>query len=106
MVVFPEGTRTADGSIGRLRPGVLSMAVRAHVPIVPAAIDGAFEAWPRGRAPWFHPIAVRYGRAISPDECEAMTRVELAARLRADLLALQSALRRRAVHAAGGSAVR
>ena len=51
LVVFPEGTRTSDGKIAPLRPGILAIAERADVPIVPAVIEGAFEAWPRGSTP-------------------------------------------------------
>lgn len=103
LAVFPEGTRTEDGGIGPLRPGVLAMAVRANVPIVPAAIDGAFAAWPRGRLPRIHPIAVQYGRAIRPEEYRKMSRAELAARLRTDVVALRTALKRRAIRDRGVS---
>ncbi len=49
LVLFPEGTRTRDGSVGAFQPGFAMVASLARVPIVPAAIDGAFEAWPRSR---------------------------------------------------------
>jgi 1-acyl-sn-glycerol-3-phosphate acyltransferase len=39
---------------------------RAGVPIVPAAIDGSFAAWPRGRKlPRFHPIHVLFGPPLN-----------------------------------------
>lgn len=47
VVFFPEGTRTLDGSIGELHPGAVIAAQRAGAPVVPAVIDGAFNAWPR-----------------------------------------------------------
>jgi 1-acyl-sn-glycerol-3-phosphate acyltransferase len=47
VLMFPEGTRTRDGSISRLHGGPVTIAVRAGVPVVPMVIDGAFEAWPR-----------------------------------------------------------
>ena len=49
VLVFPEGTRSSDGELGELKSGILNLARRAQVPLVPAAIEGAFEAWPRGR---------------------------------------------------------
>jgi len=58
VLVFPEGTRTRDGSIGRLQEGPVVMAARAGVPIVPMVIDGAFEAWPRS-SPLPHPARIR-----------------------------------------------
>jgi 1-acyl-sn-glycerol-3-phosphate acyltransferase len=69
VLVFPEGTRTRDGSIRRLQAGPVLLARRAGVPILPVVIDGAFEAWPRTRLlPRPHPIRVACGRPLSPDE--------------------------------------
>jgi 1-acyl-sn-glycerol-3-phosphate acyltransferase len=47
LLVFPEGTRTGDGSIGRMKPGIGMLAERAAVPIVPVLIDGAYEMLPK-----------------------------------------------------------
>ena len=47
VVVFPEGTRTRDGEIGRFRPGFTALASRSGAAILPVAIEGAFAAWPR-----------------------------------------------------------
>jgi 1-acyl-sn-glycerol-3-phosphate acyltransferase len=43
VVVFPEGHRTTDGSVGVFRPGVFRMARDFGVPIVPISMTGAFE---------------------------------------------------------------
>ncbi len=50
VVVFAEGTRTRDGRIGPMLPGVAVLAQRAAAWTVPVLIDGAFEAWPRTAA--------------------------------------------------------
>lgn len=77
--VFPEGTRTVDGSLGVFRAGAVVAARRAGVPIVPAAICGAFEAWPRTRKlPRPGPIRVRFGAPIPPDAEHAIERVRQA----------------------------
>ncbi len=55
LLVFPEGTRTRDGRIGRMKAGIRLLAERAAVPIVPVLIDGAYQIWPKGR-PIFHPL--------------------------------------------------
>ena len=69
VVTFPEGTRTLDGSIGPMHPGVVLLARKAGVPLVPAVILGAFQAWPRhARLPHPHPIVVAYGEPIAADE--------------------------------------
>jgi 1-acyl-sn-glycerol-3-phosphate acyltransferase len=47
VVLFPEATRTRDGTIGDINANSLALAQRAGAAIVPTVIDGAFEAWPR-----------------------------------------------------------
>jgi 1-acyl-sn-glycerol-3-phosphate acyltransferase len=62
VLVFPEGTRTSDGRIGEMKPGVVSMAQRAGCPIVPVAIRGGFSVWPRHRAlPGMGQVKVAFG---------------------------------------------
>jgi len=41
--VFPEGTRTPDGSLGEFKDGVFRMALQFGVPIVPVSVVGAFQ---------------------------------------------------------------
>jgi 1-acyl-sn-glycerol-3-phosphate acyltransferase len=43
LLVFPEGTRSRDGTIGEGRPGVGMMALAASVPIVPAYLRGTLR---------------------------------------------------------------
>jgi len=47
MGIFPEGERTWDGEMLPLRRGVVRFLLSAGVPIVPAAVSGAFENQPR-----------------------------------------------------------
>src|SRR4051812_8155939 len=47
--IFPEGTRTLTGEIDAIQPGVALVIRRAHVPVIPAVIDGSFKAWPKGQ---------------------------------------------------------
>jgi 1-acyl-sn-glycerol-3-phosphate acyltransferase len=48
LVVFPEGTRSADGSIGEFKPGAFFLAQRSGAPVVPVYIDGGNRALPKG----------------------------------------------------------
>jgi 1-acyl-sn-glycerol-3-phosphate acyltransferase len=48
VLVFPEGSRTLDGSIGEAAPGIGLIAAKSGVPIQPVRIRGACEALPRG----------------------------------------------------------
>lgn len=91
LLMFPEGTRTRDGRLGPFRTGVAAIAVRTGVPVLPAAVAGAFECWPRTRKlPRAGRAAVAYGRPIEP---AGMSPEELTARLRAEVGRLQASLR-------------
>lgn len=73
VLVFPEGERSHDGSLGRAQPGVGLIAVKAGVPIQPIRIRGAHEALPRGSG------RIRLARiqlSIGPAFC--LTEAELA----------------------------
>ncbi len=41
VFVFPEGTRSLDGSLARFRAGTFMMAIESGLPVVPVAIDGS-----------------------------------------------------------------
>lgn len=43
MVIFPEGTRSADGKVGEFKAGSLKMATKSKVPIIPITIDGTID---------------------------------------------------------------
>jgi 1-acyl-sn-glycerol-3-phosphate acyltransferase len=69
VVIFPEGTRTHDGQVGHFRPGFTALAARSGAAILPAAIDGSFQAWPRSkRLPRLAQIRVHYGEPIPAAE--------------------------------------
>lgn len=48
FVIFPEGKLTRDGSVGEFGRGTSIVIQRAGRPVVPIAIDGAFDALPGG----------------------------------------------------------
>lgn len=48
VVVFPEGTRSADGSVGHFKRGSFSLAIEAGVPVVPVSLLGVKDVIPRG----------------------------------------------------------
>jgi 1-acyl-sn-glycerol-3-phosphate acyltransferase len=80
LVVFPTGTRSRDGSVGRLRPGAAILAAQHGLPIVPVHISGTRAAMPVGSG-WMsrpvgggrlarHRIGVTFGApiAVAPDD--------------------------------------
>lgn len=72
VVIFPEGTRTRDGQIAAFRPGFTALAVRTGSSILPAAIEGAYQAWPRSQLlPRRHPVHIRFGQPILAEELKS-----------------------------------
>jgi len=48
VIIFPEGTRTRDGSLGKFKRGSLMAALKSGAPVVPIAIAGSYDIQPRG----------------------------------------------------------
>jgi len=64
--VFPEGTRSKTGELGKPEPGIGMIALKAGVPIIPAAIVGTNKAFRDG---WALPqFVIRYGKPIYINE--------------------------------------
>ena len=62
LTIYPEGGRTETGEIGKIEKGVALVVRKARVPVVPVAIDGAFEAFPIHRKMFrSFPIRMLYG---------------------------------------------
>ena len=96
VAVFAEGTRTRDGRIGPLLPGVSLLIQRGAEWTVPVVIDGALECWPRWQAlPLPGSVAVRYGRPIHKSEAAGLAPEELLGRIRREMIEIQADMRRR-----------
>ena len=67
LAVFPEGTRSRDGALQRVREGVGMLALRSGALVLPVAVVDSDLMWPRGRLlPRFgRKVTVRYGTAFS-----------------------------------------
>lgn len=92
VLMFPEGTRSRDGSLGPLKPGVAAIAIRCGVAILPVCIEGAHECWPRTRLlPLPGRVAVAFGESL---ESRGQTPEGLTRRLREEIEKLQQFLRR------------
>jgi long-chain acyl-CoA synthetase len=72
--LFPEGERSIDGTVKKFKKGAAILSQHLGVPIVPVAINGVFEIWPRNRRlewrrllPWSgHRVTVSFGPPIPP----------------------------------------
>ena len=83
VTLFPEGTRSPDGELGPLKPGIAVLVTRAGVPIVPVGLAGTFELWPRSRLfPVPHPVRIHYGPAIYPEDLSGMETTAITAMIR------------------------
>jgi long-chain acyl-CoA synthetase len=49
LILYPEGERSIDGTPRIFKKGAAILSIHLQVPIVPIAIDGFYEAWPRGK---------------------------------------------------------
>ena len=73
LVLFPEGERSIDGTVKKFKKGAPILAQHLGVPIVPVAIKGVYELWPRGRGinwrlvwPWSgHRIQIVIGKPMT-----------------------------------------
>lgn len=66
LLLFPEGTRAADGSVREPQAGIGFLAAKLDVPIIPAFVKGTYDALPKG-AKFIRPkkISIYFGRQIS-----------------------------------------
>jgi len=56
MLIFPEGGRVKDEKTTDAKPGVVMLAIRAKVPVIPTYISGKYR--------WFGKITVRFGEPV------------------------------------------
>ena len=74
LLMFPEGTRSRNGRLGKMRSGAAAIAQQHGIPIVPIFVKGTHEAMPPGqswpkRRRFFarrHPVEVHFGTPIWP----------------------------------------
>jgi len=67
LILYPEGERSIDGAPKTFKKGAAILSIHMQVPIVPVAIDGFYEAWPRGKGfQKFTPLQMTFGDTIYP----------------------------------------
>jgi len=65
-VIFPEGTRTFNGELGRFKRGAFQIAFDLNLPLVPISLSGCYEAM--NRKAWYvtwHPVTMKIGKPVS-----------------------------------------
>jgi 1-acyl-sn-glycerol-3-phosphate acyltransferase len=88
VIIFPEGTRSPDGSLRAFKSGGFHLALQAGVPIVPIAVSGSWRISPK-RSLRIHSgrVLVRFGAPIATQGLGADDRNELKRRVRDGILA-------------------
>jgi long-chain acyl-CoA synthetase len=97
LFLYPEGERSIDGTPRTFKKGGAILSIHTQVPIVPVAIEGFYETWPRGK-PFqkFAPLRVKIGDPIlPPPEAEASEAAyeKLIAEVKAQVVAMWEELR-------------
>ena len=63
LLIFPEGTRSVTGELGRFKLGVGLILAGTHHPVVPCYLRGTYAAWPKGAwCPRPRPLQVTIGQ--------------------------------------------
>ncbi|HBI14278.1 MAG TPA: 1-acyl-sn-glycerol-3-phosphate acyltransferase [Desulfobulbaceae bacterium] len=79
VLIFPEGTRSLDGTLQPFKAGVITLAIKAGVPVVPVGFIGTYEVLPKGRliaTPG--EVIIRIGKPISIDNYSMKDKHQLA----------------------------
>ncbi len=73
LVLYPEGERSMDGTPKVFKKGAAILSINLQVPIIPVAIEGFYDVWPRNRAfQGFKPLKMVFGDPmLPPPESEA-----------------------------------
>jgi len=70
IAIFPEGTRSRFGKVGRFKEGAFLLAKKAGAPILPIVIDGTFDAFDGWKLVTPHKFRIKVLPAITKEEVE------------------------------------
>ncbi|MGB0042465.1 MAG: AMP-binding protein [Terriglobales bacterium] len=97
LILYPEGERTDDGTPRVFRKGAAILSIHTQAPIVPVAIEGFYEAWPRHKKfPKFTDLQIVIGKPIQPpllDEASEAAYERLTTELKSRVVAMWQELR-------------
>lgn len=96
IVIFPEGTRTLTGAIGRFKTGAFQLAVKTDKPLLPVLIDGTGEIMPKKGGIIFRNrriVRIRVLDPIFPGQFGTGDPEELATRVQVQMVAAMDELR-------------
>jgi long-chain acyl-CoA synthetase len=103
LVLYPEGERSIDGTPKNFKKGAAILSINLQVPIVPIAIEGFYDAWPRGKSfQKLAPLEIRIGEPMMPppeSEASETAYEKLTAELKARVVEMWEGLRDKAMSA-------
>jgi long-chain acyl-CoA synthetase len=98
LMLYPEGERSIDGTPRIFKKGAAILSVHLQVPIVPVAIDGFYEAWPRSQKfQGFRPLRMEFGDPIYPppaDDASEAAYEKLTAELKGKVVEMWEGMRK------------
>jgi long-chain acyl-CoA synthetase len=99
LVLYPEGERSINGTPRIFKKGAAILSIHIQVPIVPIAIEGFYDAWPRGKnfIQKLAPLKMVFGKPIlPPPESEASEEAyeKLTAEVKAKIVAMWEEMRK------------
>ena len=99
LILYPEGERSIDGTPRIFKKGAAILSIHLQVPIVPVAIEGFYEAWPRNRPfQGFKPLEITFGDPIAPppaSEASEQAYEKLTTELKSRVVEMWEELRRK-----------
>ncbi len=97
LILYPEGERSIDGTPPIFKKGAAILSIHMQAPIVPVAIEGFYDAWPRNKSfQKFAPLKVTFGDPIYPppeSDASEPTYEKLTADLKARIVTMWENLR-------------
>ncbi|MFA5059599.1 MAG: AMP-binding protein [Candidatus Omnitrophota bacterium] len=89
VCIFPEGQRSIDGDVKTFKKGIGILTKELNTRVIPVAISGTFEAWPRTeKFPKKHPIKIVFGPSMNFPESSSY--IQIADRVREEVVKLRT----------------
>jgi len=89
VMIFPEGTRSEDGEMGKFQRGFWLLLKKSRAKVLPIGIDGSFDVFPIGSKPKLRGyIEAAAGEPLCAEELIAMGEVEGTAFVRSKVKSL------------------
>lgn len=95
MLIFPEGTRCPHGYTERFQPGCMLLVKKTKATVVPVALEGAYDAWPRSQSKpnMRGRIWLQVGDPIPAEDLLAIPREEALERMRRQIEEMRMEMR-------------